>query len=163
MDAVKTILLREIDTINQQEGRDGNPRLNLAFFYHHPYLCLSMIAGYIAVLGVIYFAPYFGFWSALFFTLFVIAMLFMLAVEIKPVYKFEDIGILDFRVCYIDEWYFTKALSQNSIHALLEERSIDERFKREIQRIYAHKGELDFYDVFYLAYKKGQPMGEMEL
>ncbi|EFE94133.1 YlaC family protein [Serratia odorifera] len=154
MDAIKNILLQEIDHINQREGRDGKPRFNSEFARTHRYLCLAMFAGYFAVIGVMYPVPYLGLWSLIGFTAFVLFMFAMLLVEIKPVYRFEDIGVLDLRVCYNGEWYFTRALSAQAVAALLAEPTVGMALKSRVQEILANKGEIDFYDVYDLAYGK---------
>ena len=154
MDAIKSILIKEIEQINQQERRDGKPRFNSEFARDHRYLCLAMFAGYLAVVAVMYPVPYMGvlaFWG---FTAFVLFMFAMLLIEIKPVYRFEDIGVLDLRVCYYGEWYFTRALSPQTVQELLNEPSISAALKARMQEIIANKGEIDFYDVYDLAYTK---------
>jgi hypothetical protein len=60
MDVVKSILNSEIERINRAEGRDGKPRINSEFFINHPWLCLAMFVGYIAVGIVMYASPYMG-------------------------------------------------------------------------------------------------------
>nr|WP_142012057.1 YlaC family protein [Serratia fonticola] len=154
MDPVKSILVKEIEQINRQEGRDGRPRFNSEFARTHRWLCFAMFAGYFAVIAVMYPVPYMGIYAFLGFTAFVLFMFAMLLIEIKPVYRFEDIGVLDLRVCYNGEWYFTRALSQQSIQALLTTPSIGMAFKQRMQEIIANKGEIDFYDVYDLAYSK---------
>lgn len=154
MDTIKNILVKEIEQINRQEGRDGKPRFNSEFARTHRWLCFAMFAGYFAVIAVMYPVPYMGLYSFLGFTAFVLFMFAMLLIEIKPVYRFEDIGVLDLRVCYYGEWYFTRALSQQSVQALLNESTISTTFKNRMQEIIANKGEIDFYDVYDLAYSK---------
>jgi len=53
MDAIKTILVREIQQINQQERRAGKARFNTEFFTKHPLLCLAMLAGYVLAPAII--------------------------------------------------------------------------------------------------------------
>lgn len=154
MDVIKNILMKEIEQINQQEGRDGKPRFNGEFARNHRYLCLAMFVGYLAVVAVMYPVPYMGLLAFFGFTAFVLFMFAMLLLEIKPVYRFEDIGVLDLRVCYNGEWYFTRALSPQAVQALLDEPSVSMALKARVQEIIAHKGEIDFYDVYDLAYSK---------
>lgn len=154
MDSVKDILIKEIELINQQEGRDGKPRFNSEFARSHHWLCLSMFVGYFAVIAVMYPVPYLGLFSFLGFTVFVLFMFAMLLVDIKPVYRFEDIGVLDLRVCYNGEWYFTRALSPQATESLLNAPDINIALKARIREIIANKGDIDFYDVYDLAYLK---------
>ncbi|PVZ87068.1 hypothetical protein C9426_13095 [Serratia sp. S1B] len=152
MDTIKKILVKEIEQINQQEGRDGKPRFNSEFVRSHRYLCLAMLAGYFAVVAVMYPVPYLGLLAFFGFTAFVLMMFIMLLFEIKPVYRFEDIGVLDLRVCYNGEWYFTRALSPQAVQELLNEPTVSRSLKAQMQEIIANKGEIDFYDVYVLAY-----------
>ncbi|ATA18084.1 inner membrane protein YlaC [Gibbsiella quercinecans] len=154
MDPLKEILNEEIDCINKREGRDGKPRFNSKFAREHRYLCLAMFAGYFAVIAVMYPVPYMGLLSFLMFTAFVLFMFAMLLLEIKPRYRFEDIGVLDLRVCYNGEWYFTRALSPAAVEALLSHPGISPVLKERVREIIANKGEVDFYDVYDLAYGK---------
>ena len=80
-------------------------------------------------------------------------MFAMLLIEIRPVYRFEDIGVLDLRVCYNGEWYFTRALSPYA-QQLLDEPSIGAALKQKMRVIIGNKGEIDFYDVYDMAYGK---------
>ena len=70
MDAIKSILVKEIEQINRREGRDS-PRFN-KFARTHRYLCLAMFAGYFAVNRVMYQVPYMGIYAFLGFTAFVL-------------------------------------------------------------------------------------------
>ncbi|QOT99123.1 putative membrane protein [Serratia marcescens] len=154
MDAIKSILVKEIEQINRRDGRDGKPRFNSEFARTHRYLCLAMFAGYFAVIAVMYQVPYMGIYAFLGFTAFVLFMFAMLLIEIRPVYRFEDIGVLDLRVCYNGEWYFTRALSPYAVQQLLEEPSIGAALKQKMRVIIGNKGEIDFYDVYDMAYGK---------
>lgn len=85
-------------------------------------------------------------------------MFAMLLIEIRPVYRFEDIGVLDLRVCYNGEWYFTRALSPYAVQQLLDEPSIGAALKQKMRVIIGNKGEIDFYDVYDMAYGKSRRM-----
>ncbi|WP_112291187.1 YlaC family protein [Rahnella sp. AN3-3W3] len=151
MDVIKSVLNSEIDLINHQEGRDGKPRINAEFFVNHPWLCLAMLMGYIAVGIVMYVSPYMGIGWFIGFTAFLVFMSAMLLLEIKPVYRYEDIGVLDLRVCYNGEWYFSRELSSDAVQQILSSDSVSARIKNRIQSIVSHKGFVDFYDVYDLA------------
>jgi hypothetical protein len=86
----------------------------------------------------------------------------ILIMEIKPVFKFEDIGILDLRVCYNGEWFFSRALSTQAINEILNSKDINDDLKLRFKHIINNKGEIDFYDVYDLAYlqKKTQHTNE---
>ncbi len=148
MDVVKSILNSEIERINRAEGRDGKVRLNSEFFINHPWLCLAMFIGYIAVGIVMYVSPYMGLGWFAGFTVFLIFMAAMLLLEIKPIYRYEDIGVLDLRVCYNGEWFFSREISPQAVNTLLESSTLDGKFKSHVQDIVKNKGAIDFYDVY---------------
>ncbi|CQJ55542.1 Inner membrane protein ylaC [Yersinia rohdei] len=99
-----------------------------------------------------YLTPYFGTGYMIAFTLFFVLMSAILMMEIKPVFKFEDIGVLDLRVCYNGEWFFSRALSTQAIEEILNSKDISDDFKLRFKNILSNKGEIDFYDVYDLAY-----------
>lgn len=148
MDVVKSILNSEIERINRDEGRDGKARLNGEFFVNHPWLCLAMFVGYVAVGIVMYTSPYMGLGWFAGFTAFLLFMAAMLLLEIKPTYRYEDIGVLDLRVCYNGEWFFSREISSQAVSTLLDSSAVDRRLKSQVQRIVEHKGAIDFYDVY---------------
>ena len=151
MDIIKNVLDAEIARLNHSERRDGKPRINGEFFIHHPWLCLAMFAGYIAVGIVMYASPYMGLGWFAGFTTFLLFMAAMLLLEINPVYRYEDIDVLDLRVCYNGEWYFSREISADAVAQLLASDSVDNQVKSHIQAIIANKGTVDFYDVYDLA------------
>lgn len=151
MDVIKNILNSEIDRINRLEGRDGKPRINADFFVNHPWLCLAMLAGYILVGIVMYVSPYMGLGWFAGFTAFLLFMSAMLLMEIKPTYRYEDIGVLDLRVCYNGEWYFIREISDDAVQQLLASNDVSPNIKKRIETIVRNKGAIDFYDVYDLA------------
>ncbi|WP_145492084.1 YlaC family protein [Yersinia rohdei] len=152
MDIIKKILIDDIARINQKENRDGRLKFNSDFVYKHPYLCLAMLISYFFVLILMYLTPYFGTGYMIAFTLFFVLMSAILMMEIKPVFKFEDIGVLDLRVCYNGEWFFSRALSTQAIEEILNSKDISDDFKLRFKNILSNKGEIYFYDVYDLAY-----------
>ncbi|CNE33537.1 YlaC family protein [Yersinia nurmii] len=156
MDIIKEILIEDIEKINKKENRNGRLDFNIEFIHKHPYLCLAMLVSYFFVLILMLLTPYFGTYYVIGFTAFFVIMSAILLMEIKPIFKFEDIGVLDLRVCYNGEWFFSRALSPEAVAKLLENKNINDDFKNKIKRIIENKGEIDFYDVYDLAYSKKQ-------
>ncbi|MCK8538013.1 YlaC family protein [Yersinia ruckeri] len=154
MDIVKEILIEDIEKINKKEKRNGRLNFNIEFIHKHPYLCLAMLISYFFVLVLMVLTPYFGTYYVIGFTVFFVFMSAILLMEIKPVFKFEDIGVLDLRVCYNGEWFFSRAVSMEAVDKLLNNSNINDDFKNRIKRIIENKGEIDFYDVYDLAYSK---------
>ncbi|WP_038826235.1 YlaC family protein [Yersinia pestis] len=158
MDIIKKILIDDIARINKKEKRDGRLKFNSDFVHKHPYLCLAMLVSYVFVLVLMYLTPYFGTGYMIAFTVFFVVMSAILMMEIKPVFKFEDIGVLDLRVCYNGEWFFSRALSTHAIDEILNNKNISDDFKLRFKHIISNKGEIDFYDVYDLAYMQKKPI-----
>lgn len=72
--------------------------------------------------------------------------------DIKPVYHFEDIGVLDLRVCYNGEWFVTEPVSDNAISKIIDSQDVSPAIKQEISRLIALKGMISFYDIYHVAY-----------
>ncbi|MBI0237536.1 hypothetical protein HTP75_09805, partial [Yersinia pestis subsp. pestis] len=67
-------------------------------------------------------------------------------------------GVLDLRVCYNGEWFFSRALSTQAIDEILNNKNISDDFKLRFKHIISNKGEIDFYDVYDLAYMQKKPI-----
>ncbi|ELX8378968.1 YlaC family protein [Providencia vermicola] len=152
MDIIKKILIEDLDTINKSEKRDGKPYFNSQFIANHPYLCIGMVAAYIPLAILVLYAPYFGLYWMLGFTALFIILAAVLLFDIKPVYRFEDIGVLDLRVCYNGEWFVTEKVSDTSIQKILDSNDVSSAIKQEITRLVELKGMVSFYDIYHIAY-----------
>ncbi|HFS8187148.1 TPA: YlaC family protein [Providencia stuartii] len=152
MDIIKKILIEDLDTINKKEKRDGKPYFNSQFIANHPYLCIGMVAAYIPLAILVLYAPYFGLYWMLGFTALFVILAAVLLFDIKPVYRFEDIGVLDLRVCYNGEWFVTEQVSDASIQKILDSNEVNHAIKQEITRLLELKGMLSFYDIYHITY-----------
>ncbi|MBS9426828.1 YlaC family protein [Photorhabdus akhurstii] len=152
MNIIKQILIQDLERINIEEQRDGKPRFNSQFISNHPYLCLAMVVSYLLLAALIWYAPYFSSLSLLAFTVLFIIMSAVLLFEIKPVYRFDDIGVLDLRVCYNGEWFVSEKISDCAIKELCSHPHVPLAIKDEIKRIIQMKGEIHFYDVYIIAF-----------
>ncbi|MDM3729959.1 YlaC family protein, partial [Proteus mirabilis] len=72
----------------------------------------------------------------------------ILLFDIKPIYKFDDIGVLDLRVCYIGEWYTFEKLSDEAINEIRQLPAIPAQIIEDINDIIRTKQEIHFYDVY---------------
>ncbi|HHR5899908.1 TPA: YlaC family protein [Providencia alcalifaciens] len=152
MDIIKQILIDDLNTINQREQRDGKPYFNSQFLANHPYLCIGMIAAYLPLAVILWYAPYFGPYWTLGITLLFIILASVLLFDIKPIYHFEDIGVLDLRVCYNGEWFVTETVSEDALNKMLESPEVSTANKQEISRLLTLKGSISFYDIYHIAY-----------
>lgn len=155
MDEVKRILSEDIDKINREEKRnDSKIRFSRKFIRSHPYLFTTMLVSYIPVAAILLFAPYFGWHYALGFTLFVLLMVLALSLDIRPKYRFEDIDVHDLRICYNGSWFTSRIVSSAAVDRLMNNEHVSPEVKAGIEKILQHKGEVDFFDVFSLAYRR---------
>lgn len=152
MDEVKRLLTEEIERINQEERRDNKIRFSLKFMYSHPYLFFAMLISYVPVALILFYAPYFGLPYLLGFTGLMLVMSVALSMDIAPKYRFEDIDVLDLRVCYNGEWFTHRQISHEALSKLLSNENIAVEVKTGIKKIQLTKGEVCFYDVFSLTY-----------
>ncbi|WP_459623721.1 YlaC family protein, partial [Dickeya oryzae] len=97
MDEVKRILNEEIERLNREERRDNRIRFSRRFMVTHPYLFGGMLASYVPVALILWYAPYFGLPYVVGFTLFLALMSLAMSMDINPRYRFEDIDTLDLR------------------------------------------------------------------
>ncbi|STE51934.1 inner membrane protein [Escherichia coli] len=69
--------------------------------------------------------------------------------DVYPRYRYEDIDVLDFRVCYNGEWYNTRFVPAALVEAILNSPRVADVHKEQLQKMIVRKGELSFYDIFY--------------
>ena len=70
--------------------------------------------------------------------------------DINPRYHYEDIDVLDFRVCYNGEWYNTRAVPETLIETLLTSPNIQASQKQHLLKMRINKPALTFYDIYTL-------------
>lgn len=152
MDAIKQILIDEINTLNREERRDNLPRFSFSFLKKHPGLWAVMYLCYGLCVALIFSTEMLG-WPAFWFaTAFVLVMSFLMLLDINPKYRFEDIDALDLRVCYNGEWYYVQPVPAKAVSRIMSLPDAPERVKTGIDRLLKQKGEVDFYDVYYLTW-----------
>ena len=139
MNVLKDILERDLARINAAEKRDGKPHFNSQFLKNHIWLCVSMVLSYLLLAALLIYSPYFGVISLTLFTLMFIVMAGILLFDIKPIYKFDDIGVLDLRVCYNGEWYNTRFVPSSLIDSILHSPSVDSEHKAQLQKMISRK------------------------
>lgn len=152
MNVLKEILERDLARINHTEKRDGKPHFNSQFLKNHLWLCISMVLSYVLLAALLIYSPYFGVISLTIFTVMFFGMAGVLLFDIKPIYKFDDIGVLDLRVCYNGEWYTFEKLSDEAINEIRQHPAIAQQIKDDIDDIIRKKQEIHFYDVYLMAF-----------
>ena len=71
--------------------------------------------------------------------------------DVNPRYRYEDIDVLDFRVCYNGEWYNTRFVPAELIESIMHSPAVETVQKEKLQKMVSTKGQLSFYDVFTLS------------
>jgi hypothetical protein len=149
MTEIQRLLSETIDDINQREKRDNRPRFSISFIRKHPGLFVGMYIAWLATLAVMLQS------ETLVDSVWLLVVLFVLLngfffFDVYPRYRYDDIDVLDFRVCYNGEWYNTRFVPQELISAILSSPGVEASRKTQLQQMISRKGELSFYDVFTL-------------
>ena len=116
-----------------------------------------MVVSYLVLGVLIYYAPYFGFYWLLGFSALFLVMAAVLLFEVRPVYRFTDIGVLDLRVCYNGEWFVSEVVPPETLAALLDHPQVSDSLKQEIRHMTETKGTVSFYDLHLMAYPEAHP------
>ncbi|XXD10908.1 YlaC family protein [Klebsiella sp. R445] len=149
MTEIQQLLTNTIDELNAQEKRDNRPRFSISFIRNHPWLFVAMYAAFLATFVVMWRS------ETLVDSVWLLVVLFVLLngfffFDVYPRYRYEDIDVLDFRVCYNGEWYNTRYVPQQLIERILQSPRVAGEQKSQLEKMVATKGELSFYDVFSL-------------
>lgn len=149
MTEIQQLLTNTIDDLNVKEKRDNRPRFSISFIRNHPWLFVAMYAAFAATFVVMFTS------ETLVDSVWLLVVLFVLLngfffFDVYPRYRYEDIDVLDFRVCYNGEWYNTRFVPPQLIERILQSPRVAGEQKTQLQKMIATKGELSFYDVFSL-------------
>ena len=149
MTEIQRLLTNTIDELNVKEKRDNRPRFSISFIRNHPWLFVAMYAAFLATLIVMLRS------ETLVDSVWLLVVLFVLLngfffFDVYPRYRYEDIDVLDFRVCYNGEWYNTRFVPAQLIDGILQSPQVANDQKAQLQKMIDTKGELSFYDVFTL-------------
>ncbi|WEF27117.1 YlaC family protein [Klebsiella aerogenes] len=149
MTEIQRLLTNTIDELNVKEKRDNRPRFSISFIRNHPWLFVAMYAAFLATLIVMLRS------ETLVDSVWLLVVLFVLLngfffFDVYPRYRYEDIDVLDFRVCYNGEWYNTRFVPAQLIDGILQSPQVANEQKAQLQKMIDTKGELSFYDVFTL-------------
>ena len=150
MTEIRRLLTDTIDELNVREKRDNRPRFSISFLRRFPWLCIAMYAGFLATFIVMQRS------ETLEDSVWLLVLLFILLngfffFDVAPRYRYEDIDVLDLRVCYNGEWYNTRFVPPALIETILNSPRVAQAQKAQLRKMIASKGELSFYDIFTLA------------
>jgi hypothetical protein len=156
MAEIQRLLTSTIDELNHTEKRDNRPRFSISFIRRFPGLFVAMYLGFLATWIVMYRSETLADSQWLLVVLFIVLNGFFFF-DVAPRYRYEDIDVLDFRVCYNGEWYNTRFVPIELIDSILQSPQVAEPQKAQLQKMVATKGELSFYDIFTLARSETTP------
>lgn len=149
MSAIQRILTEEIERINREERRDNRPRFSISFIRHHPGLFLGMYLAYFATHWIMVRSETLTGIAWLITALFILMNL-MFFFDVRPRYRYEDIDVLDLRVCFNGEWYNTRSVPESLIARIMADPQIEPAQKRQLAALLARKPQPSFYDIFAL-------------
>ena len=149
MSEIQRLLTQTIDELNTTEKRDNRPRVSISFIRNHPGLFIAMYVAFFATLVVMMRSDTLADSVWLLWLMFALLNGFFFF-DVYPRYRYEDIDVLDFRVCYNGEWYNTRFVPPQLIERILNSSRVDGQSKTQLQKMLSTKGELSFYDVFSL-------------
>lgn len=150
MTEIQRLLTETINDLNTHEKRDNKPRFSISFIRKHPGLFVAMYAAWLATLLVMLQSETLVGSVWLLVVLFIVFNGFFFF-DVNPRYRYEDIDVLDFRVCYNGEWYNTRFVPPQLIDSILQSPDVDTQQKEKLQKMVSSKGDLSFYDIFTLS------------
>ncbi|KNC08550.1 membrane protein [Klebsiella sp. RIT-PI-d] len=150
MTEIRRLLTNTIDELNAREKRDNRPRFSISFIRNHPGLFIGMYIAWFATLVVMLRSETLADSVWLLVVLFILFNAFFFF-DVNPRYRYEDIDVLDFRVCFNGEWYNTRFAPEPLINSILNSPRVEAPYKAQLQKMIATKGDLSFYDIFTLA------------
>ncbi|WP_299998121.1 YlaC family protein [uncultured Cedecea sp.] len=149
MNEIQRLLINTIEKLNVAEKRDNKPRFSISFIRKHPGLFIGMYIGLFATLWVMLASETLAGQAWLLIVLFALLNVFFFF-DVNPRYRYSDIDVLDFRVCYNGEWYNTRNVPDTLINDILHSPQVDDAQKSLLNTMLDRKGELSFYDVYSL-------------
>lgn len=146
MTEIQRLLTETIESLNTREKRDNKPRFSISFIRKHPGLFIGMYVAFFATLAVMLQSETLSGSVWLLVVLFILLNGFFFF-DVYPRYRYEDIDVLDFRVCYNGEWYNTRFVPAALVEAILNSPRVADVHKEQLQKMIVRKGELSFYDI----------------
>lgn len=150
MSEIRRLLTQTIEELNRREKRDNRPRFSISFLRRFPWLCLAMYLGFAATFVVMQRSDTLADSVWLLVVLFILLNGFFFF-DVAPRYRYDDIDVLDFRVCYNGEWYNTRFVPEELVESILSSPQVAQQQKDQLRKMLATKGALSFYDIFTLA------------
>lgn len=143
MTEIQRLLTETIESLNTREKRDNKPRFSISFIRKHPGLFIGMYVAFFATLAVMLQSETLSGSVWLLVVLFILLNGFFFF-DVYPRYRYEDIDVLDFRVCYNGEWYNTRFVPAALVEAILNSPRVADVHKEQLQKMIVRKGELSF-------------------
>ncbi|WP_226568799.1 YlaC family protein [Mangrovibacter yixingensis] len=149
MTEIQRLLSNTIEQLNHSEKRDNRPRFSISFIRRYPGLFVAMYAGWLATLVVVVKSTTLQDFVWLHVALFVLLNGFFFF-DVNPRYRYQDIDLLDFRVCYNGEWYNTRAVPEELISDIQASSHVSHQQKDLLAKMLVNKKMLTFYDIYSL-------------
>lgn len=132
MTEIQRLLTETIESLNTREKRDNKPRFSISFIRKHPGLFIGMYVAFLPPRSDVAVETLSG-------SVWLLVVLFILLngfffFDVYPRYRYEDIDVLDFRVCYNGEWYNTRFVPAALVEAILNSPRVADVHKEQLQK-----------------------------
>lgn len=160
MTEIQRLLSETIDDLNVREKRDNRPRFSISFIRKHPGLFIAMYAAWFATLAVMLQS------ETLVGSVWLLVVLFIafngfFFFDIAPRYHYNDIDVLDLRVCYNGEWYNTRFVPPTLIETILQSPQVDNEHKVQLQKWLPVRA--NFPSTIFLRWPAQKPVGNKKV
>lgn len=132
MTEIQRLLTETIESLNTREKRDNKPRFSISFIRKHPAV-YRYVRCFFATLAVMLQSETLSGSVWLLVVLFILLNGFFFF-DVYPRYRYEDIDVLDFRVCYNGEWYNTRFVPAALVEAILNSPRVADVHKEQLQK-----------------------------
>lgn len=132
MTEIQRLLTETIESLNTRENATTNPAL-VSVLSVNIRGCLSVCTLLFATLAVMLQSETLSGSVWLLVVLFILLNGFFFF-DVYPRYRYEDIDVLDFRVCYNGEWYNTRFVPAALVEAILNSPRVADVHKEQLQK-----------------------------
>lgn len=132
MTEIQRLLTETIESLNTREKRDNKPRFSISFIQTSGAV-YRYVRCFFATLAVMLQSETLSGSVWLLVVLFILLNGFFFF-DVYPRYRYEDIDVLDFRVCYNGEWYNTRFVPAALVEAILNSPRVADVHKEQLQK-----------------------------
>lgn len=147
MNPVMNIINKELERINQAEGRDDKVRFNPVFIRENPGLYFSMCLLFVVTMVVLIGSDIFSQFDVWLCVAVFVALNSFFFLHIDPAYYMRDIDRTAWRNCYTGEWFREREVSPDVLAEILAAPGVSAVQKAELTRRMAIKNRVHYVDI----------------